>query len=73
MTDRLYVSRNEGRSGLANIQDSIDASIRPLENYIQKSKERQITATTNDTNNTMTNRTTITREKMERKTNVWVI
>ena len=29
--DRLYVSRKEGGRGLANIEDSVDASIQPLE------------------------------------------
>ena len=29
--DRLYVSRNEGRRGLASIEESVDASIQQLE------------------------------------------
>ena len=32
--DRLYVSRKEGGRGLASIEDSVDASIRP-EDYIE--------------------------------------
>ena len=33
--DKQYVSRKEGGRELVNIQDSIDALIPPLENYIQ--------------------------------------
>ena len=32
--DRLYMPRKEGRWGLASIQDSIDASIWRLKDYI---------------------------------------
>ena len=42
--DKLYVSRKE-RRGLAKIEDSVDTSIRLLEDYIKKNKERLITAT----------------------------
>ena len=31
----LYVSRKEGGRGLASIEDSVDASIQQLEDYIQ--------------------------------------
>ena len=34
--DKIYVSRIEGRRGFASIEDSIDASIRPLKDYIEK-------------------------------------
>ena len=34
--DRLYVSRNEGGRGVASIEDSVDASIQQLEDYIEK-------------------------------------
>ena len=34
--DRLYVSIKEGRSGLTSIEDSVEASIQRLEDYIQK-------------------------------------
>ena len=60
--DRLYVSRKEGGRGLANIEDSVDASIQRLEDYIQKHDGRLITAIRNDTNNKMDNRMTITRK-----------
>ena len=60
--DRLYVSRKEGGRGLASIEDSVDVSIQRLEDYIQK-EGRLITATRNDTDNTMDNRMTITRKQ----------
>ena len=60
---RLYVSRKEGRRGLASIEDSVDASIQWLEDYIQKHEGGFITATRNDTENTMNNRITITRKQ----------
>ena len=34
--DRLYVWRKVGGSGLDSIEDSVDASIQPLEDYILK-------------------------------------
>ena len=34
--DRLYESRKEGRRGLEIIEDSVDASIQRLEDYIEK-------------------------------------
>ena len=64
-----YVSRKEGGGGgLASIEESFDASIQRLEDYIEKYERGQITATRNDTDNTMTNRMTITRkQKWEEK------
>ncbi len=61
--DRLYVSRKEGGRGLASIEDSVDASIQRLEDYIQKHEGGLITATRNETENTMNNRMTITRKQ----------
>ena len=52
--DRLSVSRKEGGKGLASIEDNVDASIRRLEDYIEKHRG-QITAIRNDTDNTMDN------------------
>ena len=66
--DRVYVSRKEGGRGLVSIKDSVDASIQRLKDYIQKHEGGLITATRNDTENTMNNRMTTTREKMGRKT-----
>ena len=66
--DRLYVSRKEGGRGLASIEDSVDASIQQLEDYREKHEGGQITATRNDTDNTKTNKMTITRkQKWEEK------
>ena len=66
--DRLYVPRKEGGRGLANIEDSVDASIQRLEDNIQKRGGRLITATRNNTHNTRTMETTITRkQKCEEK------
>ena len=61
--DRLYVSRKEGRRGLACIEGSVDASIQWLEDYIQKHDEGLITAIRNDTDNMMDNRMIITRKQ----------
>ena len=66
--DRKYASRKEGRRGLASIEDSVDASIRRFKNNIEKHEGELITATRNDTDNTMDNRKTITRkQKWEEK------
>ena len=66
--DRLYVSRKEGGRGLASIEDSVDASIQQLEDYIEKHEGGLITTIRNDTDNTMDNRMTITRkQKWEEK------
>ena len=61
--DRLYVSRKEGGRGLASSEDSVDASIQRLEDYIQKHEGGLITAFRNDTDNTMDNRMTIIRKQ----------
>ena len=66
--DRLYVSRKEGGSGLASIEDSVDASIQRLEDYIEKHEGGLITAIRNNTDNTIDNRMTKTRkQKWEEK------
>ena len=67
--DRLYVSRKEGGRGLASIEDSVDASIQRLEDYIEKYERRLITAIRKDTNNTRNDRMTITRKQKWRKNN----
>ena len=61
--DRLYVSRKERGRGLASSEDSIDASIQRLEDFIEKHEGGLITAIKNDTDNTVTNRMTITRKQ----------
>ena len=60
--DRLYVSRKEGGRGLTSIENSVDASIQRLEDYIEK-HSGLITAIRNDTDNTKTKRMTITRKQ----------
>ena len=61
--DRLYVSRKEVGRRIASIEDRVDASIQRHEDYIQKHEGGLITATRNDTDNTMNNRMTITRKQ----------
>ena len=61
--DILYVSRRERGKGLAGIEDSVDISIQRHENYAEKRRGRLITATRNNTNDTGTSRTTITRKQ----------
>ena len=64
---RLYVSRREGRSELTSIEDSVDAKVR-LEDYIEKCEGRLITATRNNTDDTMTRKPDLTRkQKREEK------
>ena len=61
--DRLYISRKEGGRGLTSIENSVDASIQRLDEYIEKHEGGLITATRNDTNNAKANRMTITRKQ----------
>ena len=66
--DRLYVSREEGGRGLASIEDTVDASIQRLENYIEKHERELTTTIRNDTDNTIDERMTTTRkQKWEEK------
>ena len=70
--DRLYVSRKEGRRGLASIEDSVVASIQQLEDYIEKHERGLITAIRNDTDNSTDNSlddrmTTTRKQKWEKK------
>ena len=61
--DRLYVLRKEGRRGLASNEDSVDASMQRLQDYVENRRKRLITATRNNTDYTKTSRTTITRKQ----------
>ena len=61
--DRQYVSRKEGERGLSSIENSVDASIQRLEDYIQKQDRGLITAIRNETDNTMDNRMTIIKKQ----------
>ena len=64
---RLYVSRKEGGRGLASIEDSVDASIQRLKDYLEKHEGGLITAIKNDPDNKVTNRMTITRKQNGKK------
>ena len=61
--DRLYLSRKEGGRGMASIEDNVGASIQRFEDYVEKHKGGLITLIKNDTDNTVTNRKTITRKQ----------
>ena len=62
--DRLYVSRKEGGGGgLASIEDTVDASIQQLEDYIEKHDGGLITTIKNDTDNTIDESVTTTRKQ----------
>ena len=61
--DRLYVSRKEGGRGLASIEDTVDASIQLLEDYIEKHERGLITIIRVDTDNTINERMTTTRKQ----------
>ena len=61
--DWPYVSRKEGGRGLTSIEDSVDASIQRVEECIEKHEGGLITTTRNNTNNTKTNKMTITRKQ----------
>ena len=63
MTLTDYMSRKGGR-GFASTDDSIDASIQRLEDNIEKHREKLITATRNNTKDTRTSGTTITRKQI---------
>ena len=70
--DRLYVPRKVGGRGLASIEDSVDASIQRLKDYIEKHEGGLITTIRNNTDNTKDNRMTKTRKKKwEEKTIPW--
>ena len=65
--DRLYVSRKEGGRGLTSIEDSVDASIQRLEDYIEKHERGLITTIRNDTDNTIDDKMTTRKQKWEEK------
>ena len=65
--DRLYVSRKEGGGGLASIEDTVDASIQRLEDYLEKDEGGLIIAIRNGTDNTIDERMTTRKQKWEGK------
>ena len=56
--DRLFVSRKKGGRGLNITEDSVDASIQRLEDFIESRRGRLILGTRNNTDNTKINRMT---------------
>ena len=62
-TDNFYVSRKEEQRGLAKIQDSVNASIKRLKDDIHTREGEMITAIKNNRDNTIINRTKITRKQ----------
>ena len=58
--DRLYVSRKERGRGQASIEDTVDAPIQRLEDYIEKHERGLITTIRVDTDNTINERMTTT-------------
>ena len=60
LTDYMYQERKKEED---SIKDSVDASIQRLVDYIEKHEGGLIKANRNDTDNTKTNRMTITRKR----------
>ena len=54
---------NKEEEDLPSIEDSVDTSIKWLEDYIEKHERGLITSIRNDTDNTIDNRMTITRKQ----------
>ena len=66
--ERLYESRKKERRGLTSNEDSVNELIQKFKNYIKKNRERLITVTRKNTDNTIINRKTTTRkQKWEEK------
>ena len=61
--NRLYVSRKERGRGVASNEDSLDASIQRLEDYVEKFERGLITAFRNDADNTIDDRMTTTKKQ----------
>ena len=66
LADYMYQEKRVGR-GLASIEDSVDASIQRLEDYIEKHERGLITKIRNDADNTINDRIKRTREKIGEK------
>ena len=66
--DGVYGSRRDAGRGFVNIEDSIDSTMRGLENYNEKREKRLISVTISSTDNVRTNQTKITKkQKWEEK------
>ena len=57
------LQEKEEEEGLASIEYCVDASVRQLDDYIKKSKERQISAVGDSADNIKKNKTTIKTSK----------
>ena len=65
----MYLEKRGGR-GFASVEDSVDASIQRLKDYLEKYKGGLITAIRKDTGSTTDDRLAITRkQKWENKNN----
>ena len=64
------MSRKWGETGLASIEDSVDPSIKSLEDYREKHGGRLITAIRNKTDDTRINRTEITRKNGKKNNSI---
>ena len=71
--DWLYAPIKEWGRGLASIEDSVNTLIRRFEDYIEKCGGIVITATRKNTDNTKTNRTTITRKNGKKNNTIDVL
>ena len=69
--DRLYVSRKEGGREPASIEESVDASMQKLEDYIEKHERGLTTAIRNDTDNTIDDRIIATRKYKRKNPTLW--
>ena len=69
--EKLYVSRKAAGRGLASIEDSVDASLKRLEDSTEKHKRGLITVIRNDTDNMIDNRMTTRKQKWEGKSTIW--
>ena len=66
----MYLEKRK-EEGLASNEDSVDASIQRLEDYIEKHERGLITAIRNDTDNTIDDRMTTARKQNGKKTTLW--
>ena len=71
--DRLYISRKVGGRGLASIEDSINALIQRLEDYVEKYEGGLTIVTRNDTDDMNNNRMTVTRKNGKKNNSMGVL
>ena len=71
--DRLYISRKMGGRGLASIEDSINALIQRLEDYIEKYEGGLTIVTRNDTDDMNNNRMAVIRKNGKKNNSMGVL